>query len=842
MDKNSTVKHLSEKLYNFFVINNRAAAIQQKDEKYKTMYIPVSPSLIEQMILSNGSMGCYQQGYRSKYIKWVCVDFDCKDKDYPDINKLEKDLVSKLTHVLDDNNIHYLKEFSGRRGIHVWILFDSIITKADGYNIVNCLLNISGLKAYDATKYGIDLFPQTPSASGNIVGKQVKLPLSCHKGGGRSYCFIDRYSESQDLFSEEFFEDQLKILNDYKPNNLTEIKKSLKIDDDTSSSFVKVYTPITVYKGAKLEYEDVISILSETQVYKNIFMRMNSGNPNQRDWYVLLGTFSPLNDDSNFLAYFLSQYPLFDEGITVENIRKLKGKYHPPTFAYLSQIYNIQLEESLDPESTGLEYLLTKKGITFEKSSLERHKKYPTDVTIEDTIAKEISYLLSNDEVPDIKTLNTLKNLKSYDIEVISKGVQDATSNKTTPVIEEYRLVFRFEGPERTRKMVSLSAFDRILTTQLALEIVKDYRRPSNNNLYSFSYNPSLISKTEIFYSWYTSWDNYISNIKSILNVSFFSDYGIFYIDLKSFYESIDFVTVYDLIKKDLSDAAIHKMQYLLTYNDKIMSQINDGVRLGVPQGPAYARIIAEIFLNFVMSEFLEKYEGNIKLYKYVDDMVFICEPTIKTENTYNEAITHLNKYGLNININKSRCYHTIGQLSDDDKRYLLHLDRFNYDLRSTADGYILSYKTSKTNFDSYIYHQGFDIWKLGYYFSPQTSEIAKESVFKKYKSIIFPCLEGRGSNFRRFYEYVLQNEELVSQASEEHLFETIPLNSVNFSNYISTIYLLNETDKLPSIVFDIICKNHLSLINTNEMISMEDKSVINALLLLWGKKKHDRY
>lgn len=76
MTKKETIKKISELLYNNFVINNRAAAIQQEDGRYITMYIPVSIPLIEQMIKSNGSMGCYQQGYRSQYIKWICIDFD----------------------------------------------------------------------------------------------------------------------------------------------------------------------------------------------------------------------------------------------------------------------------------------------------------------------------------------------------------------------------------------------------------------------------------------------------------------------------------------------------------------------------------------------------------------------------------------------------------------------------------------------------------------------------------------------------------------------------------------------------------------------------------------------
>lgn len=85
MNKKEIIENISNILFDMFVINTRAVALQQKDGKYVTTYIPVTQKLIENMIISNGSMGCYQQGYRSKYIKWICLDFDCKDKTNDDL-------------------------------------------------------------------------------------------------------------------------------------------------------------------------------------------------------------------------------------------------------------------------------------------------------------------------------------------------------------------------------------------------------------------------------------------------------------------------------------------------------------------------------------------------------------------------------------------------------------------------------------------------------------------------------------------------------------------------------------------------------------------------------------
>lgn len=120
--KYSTVTQISKRIYELFVVNTAAAGIQQSNGAYLTKYIPVTPTLIENMIRSYGSMGCYQQGMNTGYIKWICFDFDCKNKETPDVVNLDRNIVSQLTNILDKRRIFYVKEFSGRRGIHVYHL------------------------------------------------------------------------------------------------------------------------------------------------------------------------------------------------------------------------------------------------------------------------------------------------------------------------------------------------------------------------------------------------------------------------------------------------------------------------------------------------------------------------------------------------------------------------------------------------------------------------------------------------------------------------------------------------------------------------------------------------
>ena len=72
MTVDEIIKNIAQLEYSLFVVNNYAAGIQQDDGRYITKYFPMSPFVIEQMLKRQGSMGCYQQGYKTDRIKWIC--------------------------------------------------------------------------------------------------------------------------------------------------------------------------------------------------------------------------------------------------------------------------------------------------------------------------------------------------------------------------------------------------------------------------------------------------------------------------------------------------------------------------------------------------------------------------------------------------------------------------------------------------------------------------------------------------------------------------------------------------------------------------------------------------
>ena len=113
------------------------------------------------------------------------------------------------------------------------------------------------------------------------------------------------------------------------------------------------------------------------------------------------------------------------------------------------------------------------------------------------------------------------------------------------------------------------------------------------------------------------------------------------------------------------------------------MKQLQNGRRIGVPQGPAYARIIAEMFLDRLLEFACRRFDhSKFYMYRYVDDIVFFCNPDFDGKVLFEELTGFLPSAGLPVNLEKSTSFGKISSLTDEEKSVLLHKDSFNYELK----------------------------------------------------------------------------------------------------------------------------------------------------------------
>lgn len=821
-------KEISTYLYRYFVTNTYAMAVQMEDGKYVTKYLPVSEFLIEEMLNQRGSIGCYQQCYKSNMVKWICFDFDCLEKNNPDLDCLFKNNVEPLLHILDEYKVKYLTEFSGRRGIHVWIIFSHLIQKEKAFYILSFFKNILLTRIKKFHNANLDSFPATNTAKGNIVGKQVKMPLSCHRSGSRSWFFEGNFTRPN--FEEEisFLEQQLDILFRYNLNDYQTVCELIGIDDELIVRFK--YKKYKVQNELSLSIWETIEVLSELKVYAGIFQRMMQGHALRNDWLVVMGTFSLLNDGGAFVTELYSIFPNYDVKTTAINIKKYSESYYPATLEYLYQIYGIEMEDGIEKDDTGFSYLLKKMGVVPEvKKTNTFSNKKETLINISDTVQKEIRYVLDNDEVLNISVWNGLNNIKAMDLHRLEQIVENLLEKKTysfywEPVSYIYQ---RGENENKIRTLVSLGAFDRILTTQIALILQKKLKSFWN----SYSYNVSFGSKKDIFYNWYSSWGEYINQIKTFIEVPFMENYEVFTIDLKGFYDHVDFLSVYSFFEDELDNSENNLFKFLIDYNEKLMRKQFDNERIGVPQGPAYARIIAEMYLDKILSKILCKFnKTTYHLYRYVDDIVVFSEPETNGKEIYDSLCNELISFGLSINKEKSQWYGSIKSCNNEKIRKILRKDKFTYDLQNTGfKGYLTLAERNKDIFN-FLSSNEFDINNLGLFFNKRVYFEASERFFAKYAIKIMESKIGRGNAFRRFYEYVFTHSFAAEFVFDNKYLNDVPLNGINFGNLLGVIYLLVQRKEINAAVFERIQMDYLSEIDKSSL--KEEYSVIVEALL----------
>lgn len=831
----SIIEQLAQREYELFVVNTMAAGVQGDDGKYYTKYLPVTPFLLRNMFSTKGALGCYQQQYRTNRIRWICFDFDCKDKENPDIYELYRACIRPLVDFLKRNEIHYLQEFSGRRGIHIWIIFNEMITKELGFSIINSILSeIPELEtAISNAKWGLDKFPASGVSSSNVVGKQVKFPLSWHQSGSRSYFFEQEFQTQYDIESDEFYCSQYMILRKAKMENAEELCKKLHVQVPEQNQ--QLYVRYEIFDGFFLSADEVIAYLSETCVFKAIFDRMRRGQQQEIDWFVLLGTIGRLDSDGKILLAILERYPCFDEATTKENIRLHREDYYPATFGYLYQMYNLKMESEINSEETGYEFLLCRAGmdkpkrIDTEKIQIRNEKGRFAD--LKTIINKEINYLKDNDEVISVEIMNSLLRVSDYELYKYDEILREISTGellceRLEPV--GYKTYVRQEE-DKERLLVSLGKRDRIITTALMLKLCQEM----GDTWESYSYQISLTSNKYLFRSWFSSWGRYIKEIKCYLEIPFMSQNYVCYIDLKQCYNHVDLLSVYRYLEKKLTGAAKSCFEYLAYYNDELMKKIQEGSRLGVPQGPAYARVLAEMYLDNIIEKAcsgIEKVKYNI--FRYVDDIVIFSRDQDVAHQIYKVLTSEFARAGLPVNQKKSHYPQKIADMNQTFRDQLLHRNQFNYDLvQNEYSGLLLEHERN-VRINRYLTKNSFQIEALSYIYSSRSFDEAQYRCFYDYGKRIMSSRQGRGRGFRKFYSFVLEDQSLVQYALQNQWFQCIPVDSINFSNFISTMYYLINDHRLSNMVLDILFVYYLNDDFQYRLLSEEDRIVMDSIIL----------
>lgn len=834
-------KKIAEKIYENFVVNTNVAAIQQKESKYFTVKSPITVSLIEEMLRGGYSIGTYQQQTNQNKLRWICFDFDCKNQNKEELKILKREYVDVLITHLEKLEIDYLLEFSGRRGIHVWIFLDQVITKDLAFTIVTKLRDSFYHKLMMDGRFGLDCFPKTGSGKvNNKYGLQVKLPLSRHQSGSYSY-FIDKNEEqfnSIEYLDKEFLSRQLGFLEGIKKNSIEELVDELDITQKISTENIIKYHKKLLIGKQEITLEEIRKVFTLDEVLNSIWLHIADGRLTSLERVVLLGIFGHMENGEQLLLEILKKQQNYSLQITHNMIAKYKKYYFPITFGYLYELYNNR-NCSIEKKNMFIdEFIFRTLNIPYETLNISNSANNINFV--ENIVEKEINYFMYNDEVYHLQTLYNLKSFSYYDYCKIGEIINDVENGMcSVPSNIEFHQYIRKEE-DKKRILISLGAQERVITTALVNKMImylqKDYS--------SYSYHLNFGIGGDVFYPWISSWICFKNDISQYFSYPIFDNYFCAKIDIKSFYDNIylqsmfEKVLQYKEIKQYEKFRNIYK--YLNSLNEKIMLKSVGDLR-GVPQGPAYARVLAEIVLDEMISTFFvnnSEYQA-VKSYRYVDDMFMFFPSNIDGEKLIGDIASFLEIKGLYLNLKKTRYYGKIGELSMADKLELQEFRDLNYDVfRVGEENWINTIDKSEIEnvYIRYIYRKNnWDINDANLIFSEKVSITLQEKYFIEFYEKILSSQYGRGSLFRKFYNKIFNDAIKTFSFFHNRDYKKIPVDSVNYKNmlcmlilYIKNIFIYVDKEDI------FVLKEYLE----EDNISEEVQSIENLLELKLNEKE----
>lgn len=663
------------------------------------------------------------------------------------------------------------------------------------------------------------------------------MPLSYHQKSGCYSYIIQNTSDINKIqnLSIEFLKSQLNLLKKARKNRVNDLIETLNISDILNS---EKFSRVNGMVENEYSLVQIQSMLKKSKIFQNIFSK-NNLSEYERD--ILVGTLIRIKSRSNpnygkeILIEFFKTLDNYNEEITLTKLGNLKNLY-PIKIKEIEKELGIKCEYCEKYNITNTMELIN--GVEFIDFN-------ETKALINWVVKAERDYLINNDEVPLEFIYNELNKI---DVQRIEEEIEKIKRGERREEIKFYKYT-RLEE-DKYRILYSYSAEDRVISTTIMF-LIDNVLGGEYTSSYGYSYklNRDKYKNYKIFESWNYLWMNYKKDIEDKIYDSSYDDYYLLKLDLKNFYDSINHIFLRDYLynrpTKNIQTILNNmKLKQREEYKNlcEFLIQLCETTnpKQGVPQGPAFARYLAEIYINQIDLAIKNEIDKYTEFYfRYVDDMIILIENKEKAEKLLKKIINKLRILDLDIN-SKKHIFEKVRSIkyeiiNDDIEKYFI--DGIEEDtpqfIKSKAK-IILQNMFEKIKNDKY---GEVDCKNVPFFLT----HLIDEKYIENNKEDIIECVTntkiGRGSMYKHFYNNIIFNKNV------ESLDFYKKIDGLSRSNFINSLVLNSskvEKDKLQEIYDNYIImedleeyeKIELYILAIQNELALKEKYVDIKLLL----------
>ncbi len=639
---------------------------QQDEDRYFPIQKTLDEFYVRQHFEGNATFGLYVLN-RASRCHLICIDIDIPKSDFSNVDfkysefkyrylkpKLDA-VLEALTGQLGVPPKAILLEETGGRGYHIWVFFSEAVPGQIAVAFGNALKRL--------LDFEVEFFPkQSRLTPKRKYGNLIKLPLGLHRKYGSWSFFFTLSTEGPHPIEGK--QENIAFLESLVPVAPEVIEEAVKAFAEELPLLVESAYPTSIsLDQIRPQFEgSPVQIVSQCTALRNLRTKAERGNRlSHSEAFCFADVMLSVPRGAEFIhdTMRLSLKDDYDKSRTQDEIERITPLFPPNCLTlvkkgicpdYCKESVRERNEDTLVPGTTPCSVWLKR----LPTELLTDTENYLEIIGTVDNLKRAFFQLKYYHEHEDTLFFDP------FDFEHFEGRFDDNTEVLAKALIE--KIGFQYIGylpvsiPKglndeqklEYRRMSYSTVYDQV-PIQAIFNVVSPIAESEfQSTSYGYRWNADASTPHQIFEDWREAYPRFRNDILAAIKRC---PNG-FYIccDIKGYYDHIDHDILLEQIRRIVPDAYVFQMIESIVRLYGFESTESSGC--GLPQGPAYARLLANLYLN-EFDIFAEQL--STAYFRYVDDFVLIFENERDAERGLERIVRRLLEQGLELSQDEAK-------------------------------------------------------------------------------------------------------------------------------------------------------------------------------------------